>query len=140
MLNGILVFRRTKSEPEFASELPERIDETDHCTMTEEQIGLYQAVLDKLVTESGQEGTGEKGRVLAAITQLKQICNHPAAFTDADAPLAIRVELGDGDAAEVAAKCSAAIEQGVGVATAIEILDRGSLERTGYKQIRLVDA
>ena len=48
-LNGILVFRRTKAEPEVAAELPDRIDELDHCTMTAEQIGLYQAVLDRLV-------------------------------------------------------------------------------------------
>jgi superfamily II DNA or RNA helicase len=86
-LNGILVFRRTKAEPEIADELPERIDETDHCTMTAEQIGLYQAVLDKLVLESGSEVAGEKGRVLVAITQLKQICNHPAAFTGDTQPL-----------------------------------------------------
>ena len=45
-LNGILLFRRTKSEPEVAAELPDKIDELDHCTMTAEQIGLYQAVLD----------------------------------------------------------------------------------------------
>ena len=48
-LNGILLFRRTKSEPEVAAELPDKIDELDHCTMTAEQIGLYQAVLDDLV-------------------------------------------------------------------------------------------
>src|SRR5688572_26436311 len=39
-LNGILVFRRTKAEPSVAAELPDRIDELDHCTMTAEQIGL----------------------------------------------------------------------------------------------------
>ena len=50
-LNGLLVFRRTKSEPEVAAELPDKIDELDHCTMTAEQIGLYQAVLDELVAE-----------------------------------------------------------------------------------------
>ena len=33
-LNGILLFRRTKSEPEVAAELPDKIDELDHCTMT----------------------------------------------------------------------------------------------------------
>jgi SNF2 family DNA or RNA helicase len=86
MLNGILVFRRTKTEPEIAAELPERIDETDHCTMTAEQIGLYQAVLDELVTDMAS-GAGGKGHVLAAITKLKQICNHPAAFTGDDDPL-----------------------------------------------------
>ncbi len=51
-LNGILVFRRTKAEPAIAAELPDRIDELDHCAMTPEQIGLYQAVLDDLVVET----------------------------------------------------------------------------------------
>src|SRR3954451_20770471 len=36
-LNGILLFRRTKTEPEVAAELPDKIDELDHCTMTAEQ-------------------------------------------------------------------------------------------------------
>ena len=49
-LNGILVFRRTKAEPAIAEELPDQIDELDHCAMTPEQIGLYQALLDTLVT------------------------------------------------------------------------------------------
>ncbi len=90
-LNGILVFRRTKSEPEVAAELPDRIDELDHCTMTPEQIGLYQAVLDGLVANTA-EGGGEpkQGAILAAITALKQICNHPAAYQDDGRPLAGR--------------------------------------------------
>jgi SNF2 family DNA or RNA helicase len=90
-LNGILVFRRTKTEPEVAAELPDKIDELDHCTMTPEQIGLYQAVLDKLVADSA-DGAGERrqGAILAAITALKQICNHPAAYQADDQPLAGR--------------------------------------------------
>jgi SNF2 family DNA or RNA helicase len=89
-LNGILVFRRTKSEPVVAAELPERIDQLDHCTMTPEQIGLYQAVLDSLVADSEAEELGaepRKGAILAAITALKQICNHPAAYDDDGRPL-----------------------------------------------------
>jgi hypothetical protein len=90
-LNGILVFRRTKSEPDVAAELPDRIDELDHCTMTHEQIGLYQAVLDSLVASSSDpEREPQKGAVLAAITALKQICNHPAAYQADDLPLAGR--------------------------------------------------
>ena len=88
-LNGILVFRRTKAEPAIAAELPDRIDELDHCAMTAEQIGLYQAVLDRLVLDTAdQEGTPrKKGAVLAAITALKQICNHPEAYTHTGEPL-----------------------------------------------------
>ena len=92
-LNGILLFRRTKKEPEVAAELPDKIDELDHCTMTTEQIGLYQAVLDQLVVDlAGSESGGEKkqGAILAAITALKQICNHPAAYRDDGLPLAGR--------------------------------------------------
>jgi SNF2 family DNA or RNA helicase len=88
-LNGILVFRRTKAEPAIAAELPDRIDELALCSMTPEQVGLYQAVLDKLITGAAAEEGAEprKGQVLAAITALKQICNHPSAYRDDDRPL-----------------------------------------------------
>lgn len=87
-LNGILLFRRTKSEPEVARELPDKIDELDHCTMTKEQIGLYQAVLDELVSNvAGETGEPKQGAILAAITALKQICNHPNAYRDDGLPL-----------------------------------------------------
>jgi hypothetical protein len=91
-LNGILVFRRTKAEPTIAAELPDRIDELDHCVMTPEQIGLYQAVLDQLVvaTDVPEGAAPRKGQILAAITALKQICNHPAAYQDDGRPLAGR--------------------------------------------------
>ena len=84
-LNGLLVFRRTKAEPEIAAELPDRIDELDHCSLTQEQIGLYQAVLDRLLADGLEEDkNARKGQILAAITALKQICNHPAAYIGAE--------------------------------------------------------
>src|SRR4029077_12945987 len=90
-LNGLLLFRRTKKEPVVAAELPDHIDELDHCTMTPEQIGLYQAVLDKLLVEQNDDTAEPKqGAILAAITALKQICNHPAAYEDDGRPLAGR--------------------------------------------------
>ncbi len=84
-LNGLLVFRRTKAEPAIAAELPDRIDELDHCAMTPEQVGLYQATLDSLIKQAADDDTPKKkGAVLAAITRLKQICNHPANFNSED--------------------------------------------------------
>jgi hypothetical protein len=84
-LNGLLVFRRTKAEPEIAAELPDKIDELDRCAMTPEQVGLYQAVLDNLLAGGTEDDRGSrKGHVLAAITHLKQICDHPAAYLDDD--------------------------------------------------------
>lgn len=86
-LNGILVYRRTKAEPSIAAELPDRIDELDHCAMTPEQIGLYQAVINDLTAETAAADVGtpaRKGAVLAAITALKQICNHPLNYNSED--------------------------------------------------------
>ncbi len=91
-LNGILVYRRTKSEPAIAAELPDRIDELDHCAMTPEQIGLYQAVVNDLSAETAAADVGSpsrKGAVLAAITALKQICNHPLNYNGNDENLEI---------------------------------------------------
>lgn len=84
-LNGLLIFRRTKIEPEIAAELPDKVDKLDHCSMTAEQIGLYQAVIDGLLVK-GLDGdsNARKGQVLAAITALKQICDHPAAYLGAE--------------------------------------------------------
>src|SRR4029078_2311685 len=55
--------------------------------MTAEQIGLYQAVLDRLVAapEAGEEP--KQGAILAAITALKQICKHPTQHQADDRPL-----------------------------------------------------
>ena len=60
---------------------------------------------------------------------------------DENAPLHVRVELGvdGGDLVTVAGQCAGAIEAEIGVKANVEIVDRGSLERRGYKQIRLVD-
>ena len=58
--------------------------------MTPEQIGLYQAVLDSLVTQQADVDAGaprKKGAILAAITALKQICNHPVNYEDDDGEL-----------------------------------------------------
>jgi len=91
-LNGILVYRRTKLEPSIAAELPDRIDELDHCAMTPEQIGLYQAVINTLTKETSEADVGtpaRKGAVLAAITALKQICNHPLNYNSDDDNLEI---------------------------------------------------
>lgn len=60
---------------------------------------------------------------------------------DEHAPLRVRVELGvdGGDPLAVAGECAAAIEAEIGVTADVDIVDRGSLERRGYKQLRLVD-
>jgi SNF2 family DNA or RNA helicase len=89
-LNGVLVFRRTKAEPEIAAELPDKIDQLDACGLTSEQVGLYQAVVDGLLAGPLGEGGEANTKVLAAITALKQICDHPEAYVKTGEPLSGR--------------------------------------------------
>jgi non-specific serine/threonine protein kinase len=73
------VLRRHKTAPGIADELPERIIVRDDCTLTREQAALYQAVVDDMRSDvADATGMKRRGKVLAGITKLKQICNHPA--------------------------------------------------------------
>ncbi|WP_306360584.1 DEAD/DEAH box helicase [Nocardia sp. CC227C] len=78
------VLRRVKTDPAVISDLPEKIEMTVRANLTVEQAALYQAVLDdmtqRLKAAKSKEDMGRKGAVLAALTRLKQVCNHPAHF------------------------------------------------------------
>jgi len=86
------VLRRTKTDPAIALELPHKQEMTVLCNLTAEQAGLYQAVVQDLLRRverlpDGERGAIErKGVVLAALTRLKQICNHPAHYTGERGP------------------------------------------------------
>ncbi|GAA2090375.1 DEAD/DEAH box helicase [Aeromicrobium tamlense] len=75
------VLRRRKSDPGIAPELPPKI-ETDHrVPLTREQVGLYEAVVQRTMSEiADSTGIRRRGLVVKLLTQLKQICNHPAQF------------------------------------------------------------
>ncbi|MGW5113232.1 DEAD/DEAH box helicase [Nocardia sp. NPDC004123] len=75
------VLRRVKTDPAVISDLPEKIEMTVRANLTVEQAALYQAVLDDMSAKlKAAEGMERKGAVLAALTRLKQVCNHPAHF------------------------------------------------------------
>jgi superfamily II DNA or RNA helicase len=86
------LLRRRKSDPGVAPELPPRI-ETDHpVALTREQAGLYAAaVRETMASIRAATGMRRRGLVLALLTSLKQICNHPAQYLgETDAALAGR--------------------------------------------------
>jgi superfamily II DNA or RNA helicase len=78
------ILRRLKTDPEIAPELPDKGELTRYCPMTPEQAALYQATLDKAMEEiSGLEQSMQRrGKILALITALKQICNHPSQYLE----------------------------------------------------------
>ncbi|HZP65698.1 MAG TPA: DEAD/DEAH box helicase [Rudaea sp.] len=75
------VLRRSKSDPRVIADLPEKNEMKVYCTLTREQGSLYAAVLRDLESDVEQsEGIGRRGKILAMLTKLKQVCNHPAQF------------------------------------------------------------
>jgi superfamily II DNA or RNA helicase len=75
------VMRRLKSDPDVAVDLPPKNEITVHCSLTREQASLYQAAVDDAFTGGLGTTTFERrGRILALLTALKQICNHPAQY------------------------------------------------------------
>ncbi|WP_250002201.1 DEAD/DEAH box helicase [Actinoplanes sp. M2I2] len=76
---GPFVLRRLKTDKSIISDLPEKNEMKVWCTLTPEQATLYQAVVEDMMEAiSGSEGIQRRGNVLAAMTKLKQVCNHPA--------------------------------------------------------------
>ena len=76
------VLRRMKNDPTIAPELPDKNEATRYCPLTREQAALYQTTIDKSLEDIvGMDlGIERRGRILAMLTQIKQICNHPAQF------------------------------------------------------------
>jgi len=78
-VTGPFLLRRLKTDPTVISDLPEKIEMKQLCTLTVEQASLYQAVLDDMLDKIDKSaGIERKGLVLATMSRLKQVCNHPA--------------------------------------------------------------
>ncbi|GAB1644586.1 DEAD/DEAH box helicase [Krasilnikovia sp. MM14-A1259] len=76
---GPFVLRRLKTDKSIISDLPEKNEMKVWCALTPEQATLYQAVVeDMMAVIADSEGIQRRGNVLAAMTKLKQVCNHPA--------------------------------------------------------------
>lgn len=85
------VLRRVKSDPAVISDLPDKLESKVFCSLTREQAVLYQqAVKESLAEIEGADGIARRGRVLALLTALKQICNHPAHYLREHGPLSGR--------------------------------------------------
>lgn len=75
------ILRRVKSDQRVIQDLPEKLEMKEFCSLTKEQIGLYEATVEQMLRKADRaEGMERKGTILAALTQLKQICNHPSHY------------------------------------------------------------
>ncbi len=75
------VLRRLKTDTSIITDLPSKIEMEVVCSLTREQASLYQAVVaDMMDRIESSDGIERRGLVLATMTKLKQVCNHPAQF------------------------------------------------------------
>ncbi len=82
------LLRRLKSDPRVVRDLPAKLEMKVVCTLTREQASLYQAtVAETMRTIEASRGIQRRGLVLALLTALKQICNHPAHYLSESGPL-----------------------------------------------------
>ncbi|MPZ46613.1 MAG: DEAD/DEAH box helicase [Betaproteobacteria bacterium] len=82
------LLRRLKSDPAVIQDLPPKNEMKVVCTLTREQATLYQAVLDEEMRRiESADGIERRGRVLALLMFLKQVCNHPAQYLGEAGPL-----------------------------------------------------
>jgi SNF2 family DNA or RNA helicase len=80
-LTAPFILRRVKTDKSVIADLPDKLEMKVFCNLTREQATLYQSVVQELneALESA-EGIQRKGVILATLTKLKQVCNHPAQF------------------------------------------------------------
>lgn len=80
-LSGPFILRRLKTDQSIISDLPKKMEMKVFCSLTKEQASLYKAVVrDAEKALDSSEGIQRKGLVLATLSKLKQVCNHPAQF------------------------------------------------------------
>jgi superfamily II DNA or RNA helicase len=73
------ILRRLKSDKRIISDLPDKTELQTYCTLTKQQIGLYQQAVNELAAklENQVDNINRRGLVMSYLLRFKQICNHP---------------------------------------------------------------
>jgi hypothetical protein len=76
---GPFILRRLKTDRSIISDLPEKLELSEWVGLAPEQRKLYNKTVEDSLDAIARSPLGQKhGQVLALLTRLKQICNHPA--------------------------------------------------------------
>ena len=72
------MLRRVKTDKSIISDLPEKLEQVDYVNISKKQAVLYRKYVTELARRLDEvSGMERRGLVLASLTKLKQICNHP---------------------------------------------------------------
>ncbi|EFM10455.1 SNF2-related protein [Paenibacillus curdlanolyticus YK9] len=118
------MLRRKKKDPNIQLDLPDKNEMKTYVHLTAEQGALYDQTVNALMDKMKMlEGIERKGAILSALTQLKQLCDHPMLLTKeampelpapasgSAAPPAIEDNPGMSEAAEMVISRSSKLER-----------------------------
>jgi len=72
------MLRRVKTDKSIIADLPEKIEQRDYVSLSKKQMVLYRKYVAELARRlDNADGMERRGIILASLTKLKQICNHP---------------------------------------------------------------
>ncbi|MFC5404430.1 DEAD/DEAH box helicase [Cohnella soli] len=131
------MLRRKKKDPAIQLDLPDKNEMKTYVNLTAEQGVLYEQTVKELMEKMQKlEGIERKGAILAALTRLKQLCDHPMLLTGEKLPEdggGVGSDSDDWDAIshiEVEGSLSGGEESDAGSATVTGIVTRSAkLER-----------
>ncbi|HCO49198.1 MAG TPA: hypothetical protein DIT55_07175, partial [Spirochaetaceae bacterium] len=85
------LMRRLKVDKSIIADLPDKIVTDEYANLTPEQAALYESVVrDYMAKIEESEGIARRGLILALITALKQVCNHPRNYDKESDPISER--------------------------------------------------
>jgi SNF2 family DNA or RNA helicase len=73
------ILRRLKSDKSIICDLPDKTEIQTYCSLTKQQVALYQQVVNELSAklEQQMDSINRRGLVMSYLLRFKQICNHP---------------------------------------------------------------
>lgn len=81
------MLRRKKKDPSIQLDLPDKNEMKTYIHLTAEQSALYDQTVNNLMEQAQKlKGIERKGAILSALTQLKQLCDHPILVTKETTP------------------------------------------------------
>ncbi|WPS86091.1 DEAD/DEAH box helicase [Brevibacillus halotolerans] len=127
------ILRRLKTDPTIIVDLPEKIESKTYCTLSEEQASLYQAAVNHMMQKiNSVEGMQRRGYVLATLTHLKQICDHPALYLHQSAD---HLERRSGKVRRVTELVHDIMEQQEAVLLFTQYVDMGSMLAKHFREV-----
>lgn len=73
------LLRRVKKDPAIQLDLPDKNEMKTYVSLTTEQASLYENYIQDMFAKLERlKAMERRGLILAALTKLKQVCNHPA--------------------------------------------------------------